>query len=208
MYEIADIVPNAELSPGSNLLVTGPPLTGKRELAVHILAQGIEGGEGAIAVTSKNSSDSLLDAVEERVNHPEPPIRIVDCVTKQRGMGAVREDHRVEYVDSPVDMTGIGIAISNFLEELYVDQGLEHNRILTHSLSPLLLYSNLETVFRFLHVFTGRVESADALGIYVIDSSSHDERTMGTLKQLFDAAIEVQESDDGTSQLRLKGALS
>jgi len=66
------------------------------------------------------------------------------------------------------------------------------------------MYSNLQTVFRFLHVFTGRVQSADALGVFVIDSTAHDQQTMSTLKQLFDGQIEIRE-DDGQPELRLKG---
>jgi len=59
------------------------------------------------------------------------------------------------------------------------------------------MYSDLQTVFRFLHVFTGRIQSADALGVYVIDSTAHDDQTMNTLKQLFDAVIELEEAADG-----------
>jgi len=30
---------------------------------------------------------------------------------------------------------------------------------MVHSLSTLLMYSDLQTVFRFLHVFTGRIRA-------------------------------------------------
>ncbi|MFT4957855.1 MAG: hypothetical protein ACI9EZ_001173, partial [Halobacteriales archaeon] len=100
-----------------------------------------------------------------------------------------------KYASSPVDMTGIGIQLSEFLEEFYEVRGHQQNRILLHSVSTLLMYSDLQTVFRFLHVFTGRVQSADGLGLYVIDSTAHDEQTMNTLKQLFDGIINVEEGD-------------
>jgi len=93
-------------------------------------------------------------------------------------------------------MTGIGIKLSEFLEEFYERRGLQTNRVLLHSISTLLMYSDLQTVFRFLHVFTGRIQSADALGVYVVDSTAHDKQTMNTLKQLFDGVIEVERDDD------------
>jgi hypothetical protein len=77
--------------------------------------------------------------------------------------------------------------------------------VLLYSLSTLLMYSNLQTVFRFLHVFTGRIQSADALGVYVIDSTAHDDQTMNTLKQLFDGVIDVEEGDDGEPDLSVDG---
>lgn len=40
MYDLADVLPDVELDPGTNVLVAGPPLTGKRQIAYDILASG------------------------------------------------------------------------------------------------------------------------------------------------------------------------
>ncbi|MCT9096439.1 recombinase RecA [Haloarchaeobius sp. HME9146] len=206
MYDLADVLPDAELSPGTNLLVAGPPLTGKRQIALDILASGSKQGEGTIVVTTKDSAQKIFDQYEGRVDDIDAvDIGIVDCVTKQRGVNNVTDDARIKYASSPVDMTGIGIKLSEFLEEFYEVRGHRKNRILLHSVSTLLMYSDLQTVFRFLHVFTGRVQSADALGVYIIDSTAHDDQTMNTLKQLFDAVIEVEENDDGEPTLHTAG---
>ncbi|WP_435335763.1 RAD55 family ATPase [Haloarchaeobius sp. TZWWS8] len=206
MYDLADVLPDAELPPGSNLLISGAPLTGKRRIALDILANGSRQGEGAIVVTTKDSAEKLLREYSERVDDlDDVDLGIVDCVTKQRGVNNVRDDSRIRYASSPVDMTGIGIKLSEFLEEFYEVRGHRKNRILLHSISTLLMYSDLQTVFRFLHVFTGRIQSADALGVYIIDSTAHDDQTMNTLKQLFDAVIEVQQGDDGEQSLHTAG---
>ncbi|WP_246999873.1 RAD55 family ATPase [Halosolutus gelatinilyticus] len=195
MYDLADVLPDAELDPGSNVLIAGPPLTGKRQIALDILASGADRGDGSIIITTKDSADKVLDEYTAQVDG-DADIGVVDCVTKQRGIGAVDDDSRIKYASSPVDMTGIGIKLSEFLQEFYEGRGRTESRVLLYSVSTLLMYSNLQTVFRFLHVFTGRIQSAEALGVYVIDSTAHDDQTMNTLKQLFDAVIEVEASDD------------
>ncbi|SDJ91839.1 RAD55 family ATPase [Natronorubrum texcoconense] len=198
MYDLADVIPDAEIEPGTNLLVAGPPLTGKRQIAFDILASGADRGDGSIVVTTKDSADKVLETFTASVDaSTDANVGVVDCVTKQRGIGTVDDDPRIKYASSPVDMTGIGIKLSEFLQEFYEDRGLTENRVLLHSVSTLLMYSNLQTVFRFLHVFTGRIQSADAMGVYVIDSTAHDDQTMNTLKQLFDAVIELEEPADG-----------
>jgi KaiC/GvpD/RAD55 family RecA-like ATPase len=203
MYELGAVCPGAEVEPGTNLLVTGPPMTGKRTLALQILAHGSRRGDGTIVVTTKDGGEDLREDLGEMLGRDEGgPLGIVDCVSKQQGMNLAQTDD-IAYTSSPKDMTGIGIQLSEFLEAFYKEQGVRRNYILLHSLSTLLMYSNLQTVFRFLHVFTGRVQSADALGIFVIDSTAHDQQTMSTLKQLFDGQIEIRE-DDGRSELRLK----
>lgn len=206
MYDFPNSLPTVELDSGTNILVTGPPMTGKRRVAMRVLTHGANHGEGAIAVTNKDGAAKILRQLERQLADPDDAnLGVVDCVTKRQGSTPDEPDPRVKYVSSPVDMTGIGISLSEFLEEFYTERGIDQNRILVHSLSPLLMYSNLETVFRFLHIFTGRVQSASALGIYVIDSDAHDDRTLSTLKQLFDGVIEVEDGPDGEPAVTLRG---
>jgi KaiC/GvpD/RAD55 family RecA-like ATPase len=200
MYALGDVLPETAVDPGTNVLVTGPPLTGKRSIALRILSSGIDTGDGAVAVTTKDGADTILRELPD-----DADVGVVDCVTKQRGVGAVEENPRIKYASSPVDMTGIGIKLSEFLQEFYDARGLARNRVLLHSISTLLMYSDLQTVFRFLHVFTGRIQSTEALGIYVIDSTSHDDQTMNTLKQLFNAVIEVREGEGDNPEIRTTG---
>ncbi|MFC5366604.1 RAD55 family ATPase [Salinirubrum litoreum] len=200
MYELSPVL-DAAVEPGTNLLVSGPPLTGKRALGLDLLAQGTERGEGAVVVTTKDSADRVLGQYGERVDYETEPVAVVDCVTRQQGVGDVTETELVKYASSPVDMTGIGIKLSEVLQGFTANRGIGRNRIMVHSLSTLLMYSNLQTVFRFLHVFTGRIQSVDALGLFAIDSTAHDEQTMNTLKQLFDGVITTAE--DAPPTLRM-----
>jgi KaiC/GvpD/RAD55 family RecA-like ATPase len=194
MYDLRPRL-DAEVEPGSNLLLSGPPLTGKRSLALDVLAAGIESGDGAIIVATKDAAPRVLDDFAERTPYENKPVAVVDCVSRQQGVAEVEGTERIKYVSSPVDMTGIGIQLSEFLQA-FTDRGVDRNRVMVHSLSPLLMYSDLQTVFRFLHVFTGRVQSVDGLGLFCIDASAHDEQTMNTLTQLFDGVITTSEDAD------------
>jgi len=202
MYDLGPEFENATVDPGTNLLIAGPPLTGKRRLALEILAQGANQGEGSVIVTTRDSSDRVLADLETLLDDPEgADLGIVDCVTNHQGRSA-QDSTRVKYTSSPVDMTGIGIKFSEFVEEFVTDRGLAQNRILLDSLSTLLMYSDLQTVFRFMHVFTSRIENADAIGVHVIESTAHETESLNTLKQLFDGVIEVDEDRDVSVQLQ------
>lgn len=203
MYQLGGAFSDVEVEPGTNILVAGPPMTGKYGLALDILAAGRDSGDGSIIISTKDGYERVHSQYEEHVPDGGGPLGIVDCVTKQQGAGTTDED-LVRFVSSPVDLTGIGIELSELLRYLYQQRAVKRNRILLHSLSTLLMYSDLQTVFRFLHVFTGRVQSADALGVFIIDNSAHDTQTLSTLKQLFDGVIEVEQTDDG-SRAQLMG---
>jgi KaiC/GvpD/RAD55 family RecA-like ATPase len=200
MYDLSPAL-DATVQPGTNILLAGPPLTGKRALGFDVIAGGIEAGEGAVVVSTKDSAKRVLGEFEPRFDIENKPFTVIDCVTKQMGGNDATETKHVKFAASPVDMTGIGIKFSEVLENYYQTQGLERNRVMLHSLSTLLMYSDLQTVFRFLHVFTGRVQSIDGLGLFSIDSTAHDDQTMNTLKQLFDGIITTHEDGEPTVRL-------
>lgn len=61
MYSLPEGLGEAELAPGTSLLITGSPMTGKRRLGIEVLANGIAAGDGAIVVTTKDDAERVLD---------------------------------------------------------------------------------------------------------------------------------------------------
>jgi len=203
MYDLGPEFDGQSVESGVNILISGPPLSGKRKLAFEALAQGTNNGEGAVVITTRDSSDRVLADLRSLLDDPEGGhIGVVDCVTKHQGR-SVSDTELVKHASSPLDMTGIGIKFSEFIEEFYTGRNVQQNRVVLDSLSTLLMYSDLQTVFRFMHVLTSRIEDADAIGLHVIESTAHDQETLNTLKQLFDGIVEV-DADESVS-LRLPG---
>jgi hypothetical protein len=112
------------------------------------------------------------------------------------GTGKTETAKNVALVGSAIDMTGISIAVGQFLEEFWRKKQMKKIRLVIESLSNLLMYSNIQTVYRFLHVFTGKVRAVDGLGIYTIEEGMHDPMVVTTLKQLVQGVIELKEEGD------------
>jgi KaiC/GvpD/RAD55 family RecA-like ATPase len=182
---------------GSNIMLIGPPMCGKEIILNSILYYGAAKNENAvITVTTRESAIHILEWFkEQQLTLPLSRIGIVDCVTKTLG-GASVENENIKIASSPVDLTGIGVKISQFFEEFFMKKNLKKTQLHINSLSTILMYSNIQTVFRFLHVFTGRIKAAGSMGIYVIESGMHDEQAISTLKQLFDGMIEIKSEND------------
>lgn len=185
------------LKKGSNVMFIGPPMSGKEAILNHIMYQGAAKNENAvITVTTRESASHILDWFKQnKLNLPLSKIGIIDCVTKTLG-GTVVDNENIKIASSPVDLTGIGVKISQFFEEFFIKKNNKKIQLHINSLSTILMYSNIQTVFRFLHVFTGRIKAAGAIGIYVIESGMHDEQAIATLKQLFDGMIEIKSEND------------
>ena len=198
-YDVADSLPVTELREGSYLLA-GPAMSGKYELLLDFLAEGDAQGEALLFVTANESAGPVLEDVEERLGRLPERLRVVDCVSERQGTEGRFPAERVEYVSSPADLTGIGIGLSEQLRR-FDEEGADRVRLCFYSLSTLLMYTELETVFRFLHVLSGRVDSIGALALFAIDPTTHEESTLNTLKQLFDGVIEVKLEDGPHARL-------
>lgn len=207
MYTLAGSLADIDVDPGSNLLLLGPAMSGKKRLAYEILAEGSRNGEGAIVVSMSNSANRVIETYGDILGtDPQSvPFGIVDCVSKQQGVEGLDNSDYVKYASAPDDMTRIGISLSEFLEEFNGEYELEQNRTCLDNISTMLMYSDLQTIFRFLHVFTGRIQNVHGLGVYLMDPSAHDTQTLNTLKGLFDGLIKPDDGGDEFSFVSVNG---
>ncbi len=130
----------------------------------------------------------------------KPPVGarvgIIDCVTRALGVNAA-DTASVRHISSPVDLTGVGVRVSQFADE-FGHAEADGYRLCIDSLSTMLMYSSLPTVYRFMHMIAGRVAMQRNLGVYVVDEDMHDAQTIATLKQLFNAVLQVKNNGDHT----------
>jgi hypothetical protein len=118
-------------------------------------------------------------------------------------------NENIKIASSSGDMTGIGLKISQFLDEFNIKKKIQKNQLHINSLSTFLKDSNAQSVFRFLHIITKRIKSIGALGIYLLDGGMHDEQEIATLRQLFDGVIEIEsEKDKNFIRIRIVGLSS
>ena len=190
---------------GSNIMLIGPPMSGKEVILYQIMYHGAAINENVvITVTNHESATQILEWFKEnKIVLPLSRIGIIDCITKSLGCVVV-ENENIKIATSPVDLTGIGVRISQFFEDFLIKKNNRKAQLHINSLSTILMYSNIQTVYRFIHVFTGRIKAAGALGIFVMESGMHDEQAIATLKQLFDGVMEIKSEND-TNYIRMVG---
>ena len=207
MYDLTsvlDIDALEAVQPGSSILISGPAMTGKEDLAYDMLADGIEAGEGAIALSTGDRADNVIDKLESRVHSDTFNLGVIDCAGEQGSEHQGRENVYIHHVASPGDLTGIGIGITEALESLH-ERGSVKGRLSLSSLSTMLTYTDQKTVFKLCHVLASRLDAANYLGLFTIDASAHEEQTLQVIKQAFDGMIEIRENGNGVREARVRG---
>lgn len=186
-----------------NVLLLAPALDpAVDEACMRLLTPVPPEAETVLYVTFTNSADDRLSHWRAHANGPPAGAGVVCVGELARSAGAIADGAEaginttvgVETVTDPADLTGIGIAINRFVEKW--DDGDRKVVVCFDSLTTLLQYADLERIFRFLHVLTGRFRSTGALAHYHMDPTAHDEGTKNTIKAVFDTVVAVD--DDGS----------
>lgn len=175
-------------SPGSSVLLSGEA-AGAREVLYDAVADGLAEGESAVVITTIDAPGRVLEALRDRADVDTERLVLVDAT----GEG---EDGRIDgvtvrAVGSAGDLTGLSLAFAKQLKLLEERGVADRVRVGLDSVSTLLMYSEIQTVFRFLHVFTSRLGSAGLLGLFTLTPGMHDDQETNTVRTLFDSEASV-----------------
>ncbi len=191
------------LEPGTSILISGPPMIGKRELALELVAAGHENGDGLLLVMTSESAAVVIEDLNQQGTTLDPArIGIIDCMDNgDRG--------RIEGISTyslagPDDLTGLSTGSARFLRS-FSNRGVPTVRHGLISVTTLLRYLDRSTVFKFLYIYKKRVADTRGLGVFTIDRTGHDPQTLTMLTSLFDGMIELRESESDRPELCVTG---
>lgn len=195
------------ISPGDSVLLLSSPM--ERTDADYCLAAenaAPPAESNVLSVTLNESADDVAERWVRCAGQLPDQLAVITVGDTNRsaaatdgGSGASGPsgyDMSTATVSSPGDLTGLGIKLSQCLSA-WGDHGNE-TTVRFDSLTTLLQFADLKRSFRFIHVLTGRVSSAGAVGYFHLDPGAHDEQTLATVRGLFDVVLERQESGEWT----------
>jgi len=186
----------SELSDVANVLLSAPSLgAAGNEACDSLLTQTAPSETNILVITFTDTPEEWVDDWMDSVG--VSPVRGGIVSIGQAEAAVDDPSWAVKTIENPSDLTGIGIELSELLSGIgtAADED-EHITVCFDSITSLLQYADLQRAFRFLHVVTGRVKTADGVGHYHLDPEAHDRQTLATLKGLFDAVVEVDEDGE------------
>ena len=202
-YEFTSDLPLQSVSTGTTLVVRGDPAAAPGELAMRLLSPVCRGQGGTLLVDTDDTVHGTATRWTDVTGCPISRLAVVACdggtEAPADGLGAAA------CVSQPNDLTGLGIQYSK-LARSFTEGPRGRLRVGLDSISTLLMYcEDVQTVYRFLHTFTGRIRSTSQLGVFAFNPAMHDERVSSVVAQPFDAAIDVRLTDDGEREMRVSG---
>lgn len=183
-----------------DVLVCGPAMSGKTRIAVELLVAAIVETEGRpFYVTTAGSATNArarLDArTPECVSLPRPAVVACD--------GGPEPDEFTRSVDTPGDLTGIASVLMEMYDGSRRSQRLG-SRVLVDNVTALLVATDLEPVYRFMHALMARVSEAGGQTVATLDTDGLAGGERPALTGLFDTVVEVRHPDGSDPEYRLR----
>ena len=192
-----------EISADDSLLIAGPPMTGKYHLMLQLL---VAYSDQYIIISTKNKAQRVRTDLQQLAGGvADEYIGVIDCVSHRETMDDVSESENTKYVSSPQNMTGIGVKFTDLFGRFHDDLHRGHTGVGLHSISQLLMHSDIKTVYQFLQVLIGQIRSAEWLGIAVVETAVTDDENLQLLQHHFDGIVETRENGDGQREYRIRG---
>ena len=171
---------------GVSLLVSGDSTATNQRLLDAVAPTD---GERSVVITTNVGAETVVKELERRGADREQ-IGVIDCTNADSEI----EDVPVRTLSSPGDLTGISLEFAKLFDRNSEDESVRA-RVGFASVSTSLMYTELRTMFRFLHVFTARIRSGDMFGVFSLDPTMHEEKAHNTIRAVFDCEATVDESE-------------
>jgi KaiC/GvpD/RAD55 family RecA-like ATPase len=178
---------------GANILVYGPPFTGKEVLVSVFIAEGLKKGVPAIWILTEKTPKEIREELQYVVSGYEEYeklglVRYVDAYS--RSMGDDTQDPYTEYVEAPTDYESIQKAVENAAKKF--KEKHQYYRVGFRSISTLIAYLDPGTAFRFLSPVVGRRKRDGAVAMYTIEKGVHGDQEIQMIGSLMDGMIEFK----------------
>lgn len=199
LAETADRSGRGGLEDASNVLVLSPTLddAARRSYFETLLPERPTDAD-VLAIDYRQTPAQWIEEWERNVGARPRSCTIVS-LDETRGSAAASGPsvstsfgrNTVTSVESPGDLTGLGITVSEYLSE-HAGPG---TFVTFDSLTILLQFVELQRAFRFLHVLSNRVTTAEAVAHYHMDPGAHTDQEVATLSSLFDVVAAFEDGE-------------
>ncbi|MEW6749190.1 MAG: ATPase domain-containing protein [Candidatus Micrarchaeota archaeon] len=183
-----DIILEGGYTNPGNIVIIGPSGMEKAAFAYHFAAASAE--DNAYIICSHSSPEDIISKASTLgIRLDRENIRFIDCYTATLGKGQGKEMPRVRSVMGPGALNDISLMLNEALEE---SQG-KKMRVVFDTLSTFMLHNPEDSMRKFLSVIGGRLKSAGATTLYLVDEGVHDKHAISLIEHNMDESHTLKE---------------
>ena len=170
----------------ANIVLIGPSGMEKATFSYHFAAAA--GADENAYIVCGNASAKDIISKASTMGLDLSRAHFIDCYSATLGKPPAPSEN-VTVVDGPSALNDISLALN---EAIRTSQG-KKMRVVFDTLSTFVLYNSKDSMRKFLSVIEGRLKSAGATTMYLIDEGVHDKQLLSLLEAGMDSKYELAE---------------
>ncbi|MFA6364378.1 hypothetical protein [Methanoregula sp.] len=167
------------------LLLSAPQDT--NAMNIMVVKKSLAVGCTPLIVSINQPSQVLVKSYAKEGISPDQYF-VVDAVTHYSGGTTVSNPH-IRYVNQPSDLTGLGIAITEFLKQIPSPRKC----IIFDSVSMLLIHIPSATASKFLHFVVNKLKISEVSGIFLCVENGLDPVILSQMTVFVDKIVDFEE---------------
>jgi len=174
------------------IMVLGPPGCGKSTFCRQFLYEGLSEGEPAILVTTNESPSRIKESMMEKhwdVSNVRGHLTFVDGYSWRlpETNGSSPDTIVMENLKS---LNELNLVIKEAMAKANMDK--QPGRLVIDSLSDILLFSDEDSVFKFVQLLSAHIKGSMVSALFVVEDGLHTPQQISTLEYIADGVIEMK----------------
>jgi KaiC/GvpD/RAD55 family RecA-like ATPase len=174
------------INPGS-VMAIGPTGMEKAALAYQFAATGNE--NSYIICGNSSAADIIKKAATFGIDLEKPNVYFIDCYSATLGKAA-ESTPKVMVVSGPGALNDISLMLNDAMKA----SAGKRMRVVFDTLSTFVLYNPKESITKFLSVINGRLKTAGATTLFLVDEGVHDKQLVSLLEQGMDEIFTISDA--------------
>ena len=176
------------VNPG-NVLVIGPTGMEKAALAYHFASAAGANENSYIICGNSSAGDIIKKAATFGISLDKSNVYFIDCYSATLGR-PMESTPKVMMVSGPGALNDISLMLN---EAMKASAG-KRMRVVFDTLSTFVLYNPKESITKFLSVIEGRLRTAGATTMSLVDEGVHDKQLVSLLEQGMDEVYTITDA--------------
>jgi len=164
-------------NPG-NIILVGPTGIEKSAAAYHFAAAAEEDEMSFIICANTSPEDIMEKASTFGIDLKKENVSFIDCYSATLGKEKEPTD-KVMSVPGPGALNDLSLALNEAIRQ----SAGKRMRIVFDTLSAFILYNPKDSIRKFLNVIEGRLKSAGATTLFLLDEGVHEKQMISLMEQ-------------------------
>ncbi len=188
------ILEGGYFNPG-NIVMEGPSGIEKSAFIYHFASAANLKENSYIICGNTSPIDIMKKAGSIGIDLKKENVRFIDCYSPTLGKSDIQNTDKVRMVSGPGALNDISL----MLNEAIAESSGKRMRVVFDTLSTFVIYNPKDSIKKFLSVVQGRLKSAGATTMYLIDEGVHDKQLLSLLEQGMDEKYVISDSGAKTT---------